>query len=93
MRLVSGWPWQVPQNDEPTLRRGGRPRSGPIGLLPPEVVPITAAQRETAIQSLAVLLDSWLNQRTHATDRNEGLRQPNTLSGSVPAPKARVRQA
>jgi hypothetical protein len=46
-------------NDE-RARRGGRPRLPPIGLLPPELVPMTAAQREIAIQTLAVLLDSWL---------------------------------
>jgi hypothetical protein len=42
------------------------PRSGPIGLLPPELVAMTAPQREAAIQrSLAVLLRSWMCERNY----------------------------
>ena len=43
-------------------RRAGRPRSSPIGLQRPQIVPMTAAQQEIAVQSLAVLLDSWLER-------------------------------
>ena len=40
--------------------RGGRARSGSIELQPARVVPMTDEQKEAAIQSLAVLLDTWV---------------------------------
>lgn len=50
-------------------RRGGRLRSEPIGLLPPGLVAMTSTQREAAIESLAVLLGSWLCEHTHGHKR------------------------
>jgi hypothetical protein len=41
-------------------RRPGLPPTGPIRLLPPQLVEMTLAQGRLAIQSLAVLLRSWL---------------------------------
>ena len=59
MRLASGQGGAGASKDKRT-RRGGRPRLPPVGLLPPKLMPMTAAQRQIAIQTLAVLLDSWL---------------------------------
>jgi hypothetical protein len=67
MRLAPGRGMAGASNDE-RARPGGRPRLPPIGLLPPDLVPMTAPQREIAIQTLAVLLDSWLKgERTVRT--------------------------
>jgi hypothetical protein len=63
---------------------GGATKADPIRLLTPQVVAMTAAQREAAIQSLAVVLDSWLNGRTYRSDAREGPRQPKTRSHGVP---------
>jgi hypothetical protein len=92
MRVTSGLGMAGASDDEPT-RRGGRPRLPPIGLLPPESVPMTTAQREAAVQSLAVLLDSWLMGRSHCSDRRRVTRQPKKHSEDVPRGRDRVRQA
>lgn len=70
---------EMAESVEAARRRGGRPRSGPIGLLPPEIVPMTAAQLETAIQSLAVLLGSWLEERTHRSKAVRARDKPKAL--------------
>ena len=40
--------------------RGGRPRAAPIGLLPQQIILMTVVERDAAVHSLAILLDSWV---------------------------------
>jgi hypothetical protein len=75
MRPASGRGMASASDDERT-RRGGRPRLPPIRLLPPTLVPMTVRQQEIAIQTLAVLLDSWLKGEQYRPDRREVARQP-----------------
>jgi hypothetical protein len=59
----------------------------PIRLLPPQLVEMTPAQRQIAIQSLAVLLRSWL-EGGRSPDRDErkeeGSGSPGPLSDNSP---------
>jgi hypothetical protein len=50
----------------------GRPTAAPIVLVQPKLVPMTEAEREPAVQSLAVLLESWLDERTRPSHEKPG---------------------
>lgn len=54
---------------------------------------MTAAERAAAVQAFAVLLNAWIDGRTHPSDRSDVCRKPKKRSDNIAAAADRLRRA
>src|SRR5918994_1457675 len=79
-------PWMLEDDRDSPRPSAGAARSGRPSVARP-VVPMTEAERKLAVQSLAVILHSWLDgRRAHSSPAVEGLDQPKTHLGGATGP-------